>query len=299
MQELLFDLYVATLSRAPDPEGIQHWQDEYSSGELDLAGIASNMMSDDEAQDRYPDGLDNAQLVTRIYENLFERGPDSEGLDYWLQQIESGDMSREMAIANIVQGARADTGNPDDAAVIDSKIQAAQDYLEEVQVGERTFDIQEAENIVESSGQDEAQPDPEDITLEDLAGEYELANYTVEYDTGEVVSDEDFDYLAAEMVIDDSGLMQQEWTLDQEQHSMELNLEIIDDSTLLLEQEGQAYELSYEYDGSTLITYLQDMPEIPYDEENQWTKLAEEAPDQQMQVLGVRSAEAQDEMDLE
>jgi len=148
MRDILIDLYVATFGRAPDPEGIQYWQDMHDSGELDLAGIASNMMMSQEAQERFPDGVDNDELVSIIYENLFDREPDEEGLNYWVDEMQSGDMTREMAIAYIVEGARADTGDPDDADMINDRTETARQYLERVEEGLVEFDETEAEKII-------------------------------------------------------------------------------------------------------------------------------------------------------
>ncbi len=167
MRNVLIDLYVATFGRAPDPDGIQYWQDRFDSGELDLAGVASNMMMSTEAQTRFPGGLDNADLISVIYNNLFDREPDAEGLNYWVEQMETGAMSREMAIAYIVEGARAPTGDPNDAVILNERVSAAREYLEQVEAGLRGFSMNEADSVVGNITRDiiadPAPPEPDPV----------------------------------------------------------------------------------------------------------------------------------------
>ena len=146
MRNVLIDLYVATFGRAPDPDGLNYWLGQYEI--LSLPGVASNMMMSPEAQGRFPGGLDNADLISVIYNNLFDREPDAEGLNYWVEQMETGAMSREMAIAYIVDGARAPTGDPNDAVILNERVSAAREYLEQVEAGLRGFSMNEANAVI-------------------------------------------------------------------------------------------------------------------------------------------------------
>ncbi len=180
MRNVLIDLYVATFGRAPDPEGLYCWKDQYDL--LNLAGVASNMMLSPEAQTRFPGGLDNAQLVTLVYENLFDRAPDAQGLEYWLDQVYAGVMSREMTVAYIVEGARASTGDPQDALILNERVLAAREYLEQVEAGVRGFDLSEAEAVVAAVSRED---DPDNLTFSIISESPDLnsSGYATSYQT--------------------------------------------------------------------------------------------------------------------
>jgi len=120
-----------------------------------------------EAQGRFPGGLDNADLISVIYNNLFDREPDAEGLNYWVEQMETGAMSREMAIAYIVEGARAPTGDPNDAVILNERVSAAREYLEQVEADLRDFSMNEADSVVGNITRDiiadPAPPEPDPV----------------------------------------------------------------------------------------------------------------------------------------
>lgn len=63
-------------------------------------------------------GLSNPELIDRIYDNLFDRDPDAEGLAYWTAQLNSGVSPGELMI-NIISGAQgADRLKLDNAVIV-------------------------------------------------------------------------------------------------------------------------------------------------------------------------------------
>lgn len=282
MRDVLIDLYVATFGRAPDLEGLEYWEQQYE--DLGLSGVASNMMLSDEAQERFPGGLDNDELVTLIYENLFDRGPDAEGLDYWVQEMETGEMNREMAIAYIVEGARADTGDPVDAEVVNSKTDAARDYLEQVEAGEVPFDLQEAESVVASIVRDG--DDPGETTLEDLAGVYEWTG-SKEYHNGDVI---EYDNLQGTLTVYEDGSYELDGTVNGEERSDAGEFKIIDDSTMIVPSDFDIdSEAEYEFDGTTFSLYMdnEEIPELDFAEEQEFTKISDEPAYEKVDLQGV------------
>ena len=145
----VIDLYIATFQRAPDPEGLSFWVGQVEDDGLSLADVASNMFTSEEAQESFGD-LDNEELITLLYNNLFDRDPDAEGLAYWVQQIEDGNMTREVAVANLVGGARADTGDATDAAILDARFDAAVAFVES-----GSDDMDEASAVIQNITRDQ------------------------------------------------------------------------------------------------------------------------------------------------
>lgn len=76
------------LLRIPDHVGLDYWIRKVRSGtSLDTA--ASQFAAGSEFVRRYGD-LDNPEYVTQLYRNLFARGPDPSGIDYWVRRLDGG-----------------------------------------------------------------------------------------------------------------------------------------------------------------------------------------------------------------
>ncbi len=100
-EEQIASTYVAFFGRSPDAEGFRFWVNEYESGAasqepaLLFANIANSFGVSDEAKVLYPFLQDPftasessiQSFLERVYENLFNRSVDSEGLGYWTGQI--------------------------------------------------------------------------------------------------------------------------------------------------------------------------------------------------------------------
>ncbi|MGE4373715.1 MAG: DUF4214 domain-containing protein [Xanthobacter sp.] len=105
-------LYVGYFDRAPDPEGLNYWIGRLNSGEMTINQIAQSFSEQPEALEtypylRYPNLLegDTEQFITEIYQNMFNRDPDAEGLAYWTEQLTSGAVPVGDFIASVAGGA--------------------------------------------------------------------------------------------------------------------------------------------------------------------------------------------------
>jgi len=109
-------LYVATLNRAPDAAGLDYWE---NSG-LAIEEIAASFFDQPETQALYPAGTSSAKFVNSIYNNLFNRDAEQAGLDYWVEQLDAGNVSRDQMILAVTNGAQ-DTGLGSDATILANK----------------------------------------------------------------------------------------------------------------------------------------------------------------------------------
>ena len=64
----------------------------------------------------YPSGQTTTDFVSKVYNNVLGRGPDTAGLNYWLGQLGSGAVSKDSFLLAIINGARASTGSAADAS---------------------------------------------------------------------------------------------------------------------------------------------------------------------------------------
>ena len=97
-------LYVATFNRAPDSKGLRYW---VSTG-FPLANIAKSFFQQKETKALYPSDKSVNDFVVAVYNNLFNRTPDSEGLSYWSEKISKGDISKDVFILAVINGAKGD-----------------------------------------------------------------------------------------------------------------------------------------------------------------------------------------------
>ena len=111
-------IYLAYFGRPADPTGMAHWQSQ-----SDLLEVANAFAQSPEYQSLYA-ASDSAQLVTNIYQNLFKRAPEAEGLKYWVQQLDGGKLLPGEAALTILQSAQGK-----DAAALNAKLDAAQAFL--------------------------------------------------------------------------------------------------------------------------------------------------------------------------
>ncbi len=101
-------LYVATFGRAPDACGLYSW---VSESKMTLEEIAISFFNQAETQSKYPPSLSNSEFVETVYVNLFGHSPDPDQLAYWVNELDSGNISRSLfilAVINSAQGTDAD-----------------------------------------------------------------------------------------------------------------------------------------------------------------------------------------------
>ena len=130
--------YAAALGRTPVPDsslpdfgdlgGLAFWTDAFLAGEGDLAqyndniyAIADFFVASDEFEARYPATLTDEEYVTALYNNLLGRGPDADGLAFWVGELE-GDASRGKVLADFTNSEEAQEFNPTQQAAMQSFI---------------------------------------------------------------------------------------------------------------------------------------------------------------------------------
>jgi len=102
MQTDITKLYVATFNRAPDAEGIEYW---LTAG-LEIEQIAMSFFDQEETQALYPSLNQVGIFVQSVYLNLFNREPDSDGWIYWIDRLNSGEVSRSLFLLAVINGAK-------------------------------------------------------------------------------------------------------------------------------------------------------------------------------------------------
>jgi hypothetical protein len=119
MSAAIQGIYVALFGRPADPAGLAYWAGVTKNG-ADLSEMLRVLPGLAEYTDQYA-GKTPDQVITTVYQNLFGRAPDAEGLAFFKGQLASGAQSLATIAVNIMQGAQGA-----DKADVDAKVGAAE-----------------------------------------------------------------------------------------------------------------------------------------------------------------------------
>lgn len=115
--ELITQLYIGYYDRAPDPEGLNYWLGRMNAG-VSIASIANSFATSPEAIATYPffafPNLSSASsFISQIYQNVFGRAPDADGLNYYSNKLSTGATSVGNILAEILGNASTNAGSND------------------------------------------------------------------------------------------------------------------------------------------------------------------------------------------
>ena len=85
--------YIGIMARDADYNGFRGWLGWLENGGTEL-GLVDAFINSGEFQSNFGSNLDNGQFVTRMYENVLLRQPDSGGYNYFVGQLNNGQMTR-------------------------------------------------------------------------------------------------------------------------------------------------------------------------------------------------------------
>ncbi|MBP7544143.1 MAG: DUF4214 domain-containing protein, partial [Acidovorax sp.] len=118
-------IYIGLLGRAADQAGLDYWKAEIEDGTLTIEQLRANIVNE---QPEYAAGLGQmtrAQVVAALYQNLFERAPEADGLEYWVNG-DGKNVNIDQLVLALINGASAA-----DTLVLDNKTTAATYYTTE------------------------------------------------------------------------------------------------------------------------------------------------------------------------
>jgi len=122
--------YVAYYGRPADPGGQDFWASRMDAEGGRLDSIIADFGTSDEFNRRYG-GLTPEQLITKIYQQALNRGPDPGGLAFYLGELQAGRKTPQTLTLNVLDGA---TTAPD-STTVDNKLAVADYYTSSVAAG--------------------------------------------------------------------------------------------------------------------------------------------------------------------
>lgn len=148
---LITQLYIGYFNRAPDPDGLAYWESVLASGKS-VTEIAQYFANQTEFKSIYGDvsspTFDNNAFVTQVYQNLFGRAPDAEGLKYWSDLLAKDAVDPGVFIAT-VQFSANETASGSDYEALNNKTEAASFFLESLATSGAAYDPAKAKEVVE------------------------------------------------------------------------------------------------------------------------------------------------------
>lgn len=99
--------YIAFFSRPAEPAGLQYWTDQVTANGGSLAPVIDAFTVAPEYLNRYA-GLSTNQIVTAIYNNLFNRAPEAAALAYWGSRLDNGTFTAGNIAYSIFVGAQGE-----------------------------------------------------------------------------------------------------------------------------------------------------------------------------------------------
>ncbi len=124
------EVYVAYFGRPADVEGKSYWSSS-SAGVSSTAEFAGIIHAQSEFQDAYG-SKKTATQINQIYQNLFSRDADAEGLEYWTGQIGNGTLKLAEIAVHLIYAAKNNAGGDADKAALENKVAAATAFTTDV-----------------------------------------------------------------------------------------------------------------------------------------------------------------------
>lgn len=132
--ELVQKLYVAYYGRPADPAGQQFWAEEIEAKGLDVA--INEFGNSAEFDARFGD-LSNEELVNNLYQQLFGRDAEAEGLEFYTDLLESGEKTLAEIALTIADGAQNG-----DLATLNNKLAVSQGFTDALDTNAELFAYQ-------------------------------------------------------------------------------------------------------------------------------------------------------------
>lgn len=105
LENQVLNAYIAYYGRPADPSGLAFWANRLREEHGNLDSIIVAFGVSQEFDDRFGD-LMPEELIRHLYQQLFNRDPDLEGAEFWLDQLTSGARTLQDISLAILDGAQ-------------------------------------------------------------------------------------------------------------------------------------------------------------------------------------------------
>lgn len=125
----IMQLYTAYFNRAADKAGVDYWLGMMDSNGWELDNVAQSFSDSVEYQNQY-NGLNQIQIVEKVYQNVLNRAGEAAGVDYWAKELSSGNILVSQLVQAVVNSATEMVDGAyvqaTDAAIVNNKTAVSQ-----------------------------------------------------------------------------------------------------------------------------------------------------------------------------
>lgn len=113
------ELYVAYFGRPADVAGLDYWTNVVEVEGGSLTAVSAAFAKEKEYTDLFA-GQTNAQIIDKIYTNMFGHAADAAGRTYWVDLLTAGTVTIDTIVADVANGAQGT-----DATAVENKVAGA------------------------------------------------------------------------------------------------------------------------------------------------------------------------------
>jgi len=117
--EAIQKLYVAYFNRPADFDGLAYWNGVVEAAKGDTTAVSAAFAAEAEYKTEYS-GMSNADIVNKVYKNLFGRDAEAAGKNYWADLLDKKAITIDQVVTQIAAGAQGS-----DAEAYENKVIAA------------------------------------------------------------------------------------------------------------------------------------------------------------------------------
>ncbi|MCY4514956.1 MAG: DUF4214 domain-containing protein [Candidatus Tectomicrobia bacterium] len=139
--QIIQNAYLAYYGRPADPAGLDYWAGRLKDADGNLGEIIAAFGTSAEFTDRFGQ-LENTELVNAIYQRLLKRDADPSGLEFYLDQLESGEKDLGSIALDIFNGVKQTDNRrfpPLDWEIIEEIQRTANAFTEQVRLGDLDY----------------------------------------------------------------------------------------------------------------------------------------------------------------
>src|SRR5690606_32499280 len=125
-------IYIAYYGRPADPVGLNYWAGKLDAAAGDLSEIIDAFGNSAESTALF-DGASNSAKITQIYQQLFNRAPEADGLNFYIDLLANGQATLASIALDILNGASGT-----DLVAVNAKLDAANDFTNAIDTGPET-----------------------------------------------------------------------------------------------------------------------------------------------------------------